>query len=239
MPLYGLIDGQMQRPGMPEPRRSKCPECGATLIAKTGTIVVWHWAHEHISPDCPYAGESAWHLAWKARGLDGTQEAWHPDLKRRADVYSPAGIAVEFQHSRLSKVDVIARERDWEHRVCWIFDASHDYRSGQIELYDETLRWYGTPQMILAAVRPLKWAGWGCRTFLDLGTGMLWYGSWREAFYGENWESRDQVIHGFPVTEEAVTLNVLRSRSATALAAMSLRMDLWLPPLPAQEVRTG
>src|SRR5690242_6562078 len=109
MPLYGLIGDAMQPPGIPEPRRARCPECAARMIAKTGTVVVWHWAHEQRAPDCPYAGESAWHLAWKARGLDGTQEVWHHDLKRRADVYSPAGIAVEFQHSRLSRVDVIER----------------------------------------------------------------------------------------------------------------------------------
>jgi hypothetical protein len=105
MPFYGLIDGNMERPGNPRPRRATCPECRTTLIAKTGGIITWHWAHEAAPGDCAYKGESEWHLAWKARGLPGTQEVWRHDFTRRADIYSPAGFAVEFQRSRMTKAE--------------------------------------------------------------------------------------------------------------------------------------
>lgn len=46
---------------------SKCPDCGADLIARRGDVVVWHWAHEKSDPahdGCAWE-ESRWHLQWK------------------------------------------------------------------------------------------------------------------------------------------------------------------------------
>lgn len=44
---------------------SFCPECGATLIAKRGDVVVWHWAHKaKRTSGCPNE-ESLWHLRFK------------------------------------------------------------------------------------------------------------------------------------------------------------------------------
>ena len=44
---------------------SLCPECGHSLIAKRGDIVVWHWAHKPVTGGksciCPHK-ESIWHL---------------------------------------------------------------------------------------------------------------------------------------------------------------------------------
>jgi hypothetical protein len=199
------------------------------MIAKTGDIMTWHWAHAAAPGNCAYSGESEWHLAWKARGLDGTQETWRHDFSRRADVYAPAGFAVEFQRSRLSKAEVIARERDWHYRIVWIFDVTAAYRAGAVELGPDTLTSWNTPEMIMTAVKTPRYAP-GVRTFLDLGDGMLWYAECREPLYaGGKWNSKEQLIHGFPVPEDSVVKNVLHARSATALAAMGLRIDLWLP----------
>jgi len=46
---------------------SLCPLCSASLIARKGEIVVWHWAHHprpHTRVSCAHE-ESPWHLKWK------------------------------------------------------------------------------------------------------------------------------------------------------------------------------
>jgi hypothetical protein len=189
------------------------------MIAKTGAIMIWHWAHEQENSDCPYAGEGAWHLSWKARGLPGTQEIRSPDFLRRADVLSPAGFAIEFQHSSLTWDEVRARELDWQYRLCWVFDARRKYRAGLIEQYHDEegdwLVWPNLPAMVRAA---------RCRAFLDLGRGSLWYVDY---YIRDDGESGLDYVHGFLTTEDAVVRNVLHAKNTIATAAMSLRMDLW------------
>jgi len=237
MPLLATVDDGLRRPGIPHPRRGTCPECRADMIAKTGSEVIWHWAHAADPGDCPYRGESEWHLAWKARGLDGTQEVWRHDFSRRADVFTPARFAVEFQRSQMDYGEVVRRERDWEHRLVWIFDGIRGVATGRLERTEDALVCWHTPKMLLAAIRPLQWAGWGCRAFIDLGDDRLWYASHREPLYDQL--DRDQLIHGFEVSADVVVRNVLHADSATALAAMGLRMDLWQPVSPAVELVTS
>ena len=46
---------------------SLCPLCDASLIARKGEVIVWHWAHHprhHTRAQCPHE-ESPWHLKWK------------------------------------------------------------------------------------------------------------------------------------------------------------------------------
>lgn len=47
---------------------SLCPECQRPLLAKRGQFKIWHWAHKaNTDPPCTYsAGETQWHLCWKA-----------------------------------------------------------------------------------------------------------------------------------------------------------------------------
>jgi hypothetical protein len=91
------------------------------MLAKTGNVVIHHWAHVTAQPGCSAYGESEWHLAWKAEALDGTQEIAVGN--RRADVLAPWGGAVEFQHSALTAEDVHSREDDWGHKLVWIMDG--------------------------------------------------------------------------------------------------------------------
>ena len=92
------------------------------MIAKTGDVVAWHWAHQVDSPGCPAAGETAWHLCWKQLGPPGSQE--RAVGNRRADVLAPGRFAVEFQRSPLTAAEVTARESDWARRLVWVFDAT-------------------------------------------------------------------------------------------------------------------
>lgn len=47
---------------------SLCPQCQRPLLAKRGQFKIWHWAHKaHNDPPCNHtAGETQWHLCWKA-----------------------------------------------------------------------------------------------------------------------------------------------------------------------------
>jgi Competence protein CoiA-like family len=74
MPLYGLVDGQRHRAVKNGPRRASCAECGEPMLARTGAVRIWHWAHLAANPHCAAARETEWHLAWKVLALDGTQE---------------------------------------------------------------------------------------------------------------------------------------------------------------------
>ena len=74
MPLHALIDGEMTRAERDGARTAECFECAKPMIAKTGDIIVWHWAHKAENPECGLSAESEWHLTWKAQGLPGTQE---------------------------------------------------------------------------------------------------------------------------------------------------------------------
>src|SRR5258706_7776427 len=102
------------------------------MIAKTGTTVIHHWAHETEQPNCSAAYEGPWHLAWKSLGSDGTQEIAVGN--RRADVLAPGGFAVEFQQSPMTPEEVRAREADWKGKLVWIFDAQEAYAEGRLEV---------------------------------------------------------------------------------------------------------
>lgn len=64
---YGLRDGQLVHIDAAAPGRRcgcVCPECRQPLVAKKGTKIRHHFAHDH-NADCPGALESALHLAAK------------------------------------------------------------------------------------------------------------------------------------------------------------------------------
>jgi competence CoiA-like predicted nuclease len=134
MPLYALVDRQRQRAVKDGPRRASCAECGEPMLAKTGAVLIWHWAHVKDNPHCEAARESEWHLAWKALGIDGTQEITVG--RHRADVLAPGGFAVEFQASPLDREEVSARESGWAAQggMVWVLQADRAFAAGRITM---------------------------------------------------------------------------------------------------------
>jgi len=102
-----------------------CPHCRGLLVAKTGEIIAHHWAHVSSAEcDAWSEGETRWHLAWKSRFPNHCVEqrvtrggAWHV-----ADVLLPDGIAIEFQHSSISPIEIQQRE-DFYQRMIWVLDV--------------------------------------------------------------------------------------------------------------------
>ncbi len=202
MPLYALVDGERQRAALGGIRRAECADCGTVMIAKTGTTIIHHWAHEAEQPGCASAEESPWHLGWKSLGADGTQEITVGC--RRADVLAPGGFAVEFQKSAMTPEEVWGRERDWKGRLVWVFDAQEAFDEGRLvlrrhpdrELSDayRNVNWSHAPVRIKAAQ---------CRSLLDLGDDFLLYvGRW--------YDSSPLQGYGWQVTRDWCTAFVVR-----------------------------
>jgi hypothetical protein len=103
-----------------------CPACAAATVAKCGEQRVWHWAHKGARVCDPWwEPETDWHRAWKNQFPNDWQEIVQHDTageRHIADVRTPQGLVVEFQHSHLNPVERRARER-FHGNLIWIVDG--------------------------------------------------------------------------------------------------------------------
>jgi competence protein CoiA len=194
VPLIAVIDGVRTRAAKDGPRRAVCTDCGQTMIAKTGEIVIWHWAHLTENPHCAAALETAWHLGWKALATTAGVEV--AVGKRRADALTPYGYTIEFQHSALSPEEVRDREKDWGRKLVWIVDAQAAYERGTLAIYAPNVEggrqrvdWKFAPAWVKAA---------RCWTLLDVGH------QERLLFMAEWFSDKPLRGIGWPVTREWV-----------------------------------
>jgi hypothetical protein len=141
MIALALLDGLMvaPKPGL----RATCPRCAGQVISKCGLQVRHHFAHLPGAP-CVDSGaerpapqpvgrgdtdswgepETDWHRNWKA----AFPEAWREVRLEghRADIHTPRGLTVEFQHSALTYAEVRSRT-DYYLKFgpfLWVVDAS-------------------------------------------------------------------------------------------------------------------
>ena len=161
--LYAKKDCQKVRstPGA----RAKCPACGNDVIAKCGSIKVWHWSH--ISADCdPWSEpETEWHLGWKEEFPEECREVVIGP--HRADVCTSSGIVIEFQHSPISSSEITEREQFYGERMIWVVDASRFKENLESNFRQpDTVKWINPRKSWFYSTRPL---------FFDLGDGYLMY----------------------------------------------------------------
>ncbi len=104
-----------------------CPCCGTEMIAKCGNRKIWHWAHKtKITCDHWWENETQWHRDWKNCFSDEWQEVIHfsdDGEKHIADVKTPSGLVIEFQHSAIGPEEVASREAFYKNMI-WIVDGS-------------------------------------------------------------------------------------------------------------------
>lgn len=116
-----------------------CELCLEPVYAKTGRIRAWHFAHANRSSDCDswYEPETDWHRTWKSYFPEDWREVVvDRDGKRhRADVLTPSGVVLEFQHSIISLDDIEARDRFYGKSLRWIFDVREPYEAGRLAFY--------------------------------------------------------------------------------------------------------
>ena len=121
---FANVDGQRlpAEPGL----SGECPSCRKPMVARCGTRRVWHWAHKGVRCDDWWEPETGWHRAWKDEFPADWQEVIHrSDTGERhiADVRTPHGLVIEFQHSRLPPEERSARENFYGNMV-WVVDAT-------------------------------------------------------------------------------------------------------------------
>lgn len=122
---YALIDG-VRSEAQPK-LDGLCPGCREKVIAKCGKYVVWHWAHAsrcHCDPW--WETETEWHRSWKSRFPIDWQEVPMIDAGTQelhiADVRTPTGLVLEFQHSNIDLSEVEARQRFYQ-KMVWVVDG--------------------------------------------------------------------------------------------------------------------
>jgi Competence protein CoiA-like family len=193
--IFARYDGAIARakPG----QRGSCPSCDEEVIAKCGTIVIWHWAHlaDRACGDA-WAEESHWHLLWKVWALDQGWEVEVPMEKRgvrhRADIVAPSGWVVELQHSALDARQIRARE-DFYGRLAWVWDMTEREERFVFNDRGTGFRWKRPMWSLCAIRRPL---------YLDFGgeEGLLrahlarkpsYYGDYDVCVGYGSWGSRD------------------------------------------------
>lgn len=150
-----------------------CPTCGQTVLAKCGRIKIWHWAH--IINDCdPWSeGPTQWHLDWQSMFPAEWQEInlSRGGQKHRADVYTPSGIVLEFQHSSISPDDIIRREKFYGLLMRWVFDARDAYAKKRLSFSHQVAE---TVYIKIYWKFPRTTFGYARRpVYLDIGDGLL------------------------------------------------------------------
>ena len=102
--------------------KSTCPNCKTSLIAKCGSIKIWHWAHESLKEcDGWYEPITQWHLDWQALVPEELTEVIIGH--HIADIKLPTGKVIEIQHSNLP-VEVVAEREAFYGNMVWIFDGT-------------------------------------------------------------------------------------------------------------------
>lgn len=122
---YSLVDRVRVRPS---PKgRGACPACDKPTIAKCGSQIVWHWAHDRAAHcDRWWESETKWHLEWKARFPEEWQEVLKVDgstsERHIADIVTSRGMVIELQNSPIPERELKARETFYR-RMMWIVNA--------------------------------------------------------------------------------------------------------------------
>ncbi len=124
---YALINGE--RLEATKGAMGRCLCCGADVIAKCGKIRSSHWAHKN-NEECPYSQKepkTQWHIDWQNNFPKEWQEVRCADEQTGeihiADIKTPNGLVVEFQHSAIKPEERLAREK-YHKNMIWVVDGT-------------------------------------------------------------------------------------------------------------------
>ncbi len=108
--------------------RGTCPLCESELVAKCGEVKVHHWAHKsNRNCDQWWEKETEWHRNWKNLfPIDWQEKVFknnETNEKHIADIYTPQGLTLEFQHSFIKSEERLSRENFYNNLI-WIVDGT-------------------------------------------------------------------------------------------------------------------
>ena len=129
---YALVNGVRQE--ATKGAKGKCFCCGADVIAKCGEIRCNHWAHKNKEV-CPYSQKepkTQWHVDWQNNFPKEWQEVRCADEQTGeihiADIKTPNGLVVEFQHSAINPEERSSREK-YHKNMVWVVDGTRTKKS--------------------------------------------------------------------------------------------------------------
>lgn len=105
-----------------------CPGCSQPVVAKCGNKRIHHWAH-YSQKICDHwwEPETEWHRKWKDNFPIEWQEIFLADeqlgKKHIADVQTPEGLVIEFQHSNIIHQERTMRENFYKQMI-WVVDGT-------------------------------------------------------------------------------------------------------------------
>ena len=153
------------------------------MVAKCGRVKAWHWAHKGEPPCDPWwENETDWHRSWKNQFPADWQEQVAEDPvtgeKHIADVRTPHGLVIEFQHSPIDPVELHAREVFYRNMI-WIVDGNRGsldpdfFRMGlsgpiQNDPLAYAVQWWGRGRLLH------NWSQARAKVYLDFGDNLLW-----------------------------------------------------------------
>lgn len=161
-----------------------CTCCGAELIAKCGTKKVWHWAHKgRRHCDHWWETETQWHRDWKNCFPADWQEIAARDEDGElhiADIKTPGGLVVEFQHSYIKPEE--ATKRTLFHRkILWVVDGTRratdlkQFENAKSDGIEHQTKDGIVNQVFKHDARLLKeWGRLGVITAFDFGGDTVW-----------------------------------------------------------------
>jgi hypothetical protein len=181
---FALVNGTRQeaQPGL----SGACVGCGQTMIAKCGEVRVWHWGHKgRLLCDPWWENETEWHRAWKDQFPTDWQEFVHraEDGERHiADVKTPDGWVIEFQHSHLDPEERRSRDAFYPNLV-WVVDATRRKRDEKqiAKAFSSAVRLFAKPPILRVRTAEcaffLEWADSPSPVFFDFGSErpLLWF----------------------------------------------------------------
>jgi competence protein CoiA len=126
---YAIIEGERFEP---QPGTTgKCPCCERDVISKCGEKNIWHWAHKGKRMCDPWwENETEWHRTSKNNFPVDWQEIVQfseTGEKHIADVKTPTGWVIEFQHSFLKPEERRSRDEFYK-KLIWVVDGRRRLR---------------------------------------------------------------------------------------------------------------
>ena len=123
---YAFVNGERKEAA--KGLRGLCPACGEEMHAKCGEVRVHHWAHlKKENCDSWWERESEWHREWKDQFPKSWQEVVQFDTesgeKHIADIQTPEGWVIEFQHSSIDPEERRSRN-DFYEKLIWVVDGA-------------------------------------------------------------------------------------------------------------------
>ncbi len=199
---FALVDGNKTEP---QPKmHGYCAHCGEEMISKCGRTKVWHWAHKSREVCDPWwENETEWHRLWKDKFPKDWQEISANDDTGEAhiaDVKTPYGLVVEFQHSPMPYEEMQARESFYKNMI-WVVDG---LRNG-LDLGYFQMGLGRSPIQTNPLAYPLEW--WGRSRFLD---------NWAAAKSRVLLDFGDNLTIGPPVVWRLIFFNAEKKRGAVA-----------------------